>query len=71
MQLGRDEEAIGHFRNALALDPNYVPSYTALAELLGRRRNFDEARRLLHRALELSPEDSRAKSMLERMGARG
>lgn len=36
VQLGRRDEAIRHYRDALACDPNYAPTLTALAEL-GRR----------------------------------
>jgi Flp pilus assembly protein TadD len=68
VQLGRDEEALGHFRNALALDPNYVPTHTALAELLTRRGQIEEARGLLRRALELNTSDRRAKAMLDQLG---
>ena len=69
VQLGREEEAIGHFLKALSLDPNYLPSYTAVAELLGRRGRHEEARQLLRRALALSPSDTRAKAMLDQLGA--
>jgi len=69
VQLGRDEEAISHFRNALALDPNFLPTYTALAELLIRRGRHEEARQLLQRALNLSPSDTRAKAMMDQLGA--
>ena len=67
VQLGRDGEAIVHFRKALALDPNYLPTHTALAELLVRRGQIEEARGLLRRALELSPSDRRARAMLEQL----
>ena len=68
VQLSRPDEAIVHFREALRLDPNYVPSYTALAELLSRRGEREEAKRLLGQALELNPADARAKTLLERLG---
>jgi tetratricopeptide (TPR) repeat protein len=61
VQLGRYDEAIGHFRNAPANDPNHVPSGTALAELLSRRGETEEARRLLQRARTESF-DQRARS---------
>ena len=44
-QLGRTNEAVLHLRNALERDPNYVPTYSALAELLIRRGDKEEARR--------------------------
>lgn len=69
VQLGRDAEAIGHFRNALAHDPNYAATYTALAELLVRRGERDEARLLLRQVLILDPGNARAPSLLERLGS--
>jgi Flp pilus assembly protein TadD len=68
VQLGRDDEAIRHFRNALAHDPNHPATYTALAELLARRGERDEARRLLRQLLILDPANPRAPSLLERVG---
>lgn len=68
VQLSCPDEAIVHFREALRLDPNYVPSYTALAELLSRRGEGEEAKRLLELALQLNPTEARAKGMLERLG---
>jgi tetratricopeptide (TPR) repeat protein len=67
VQLRRYDEAIGHYRNALRQDPNYVRTYTALAELLNLRGDRDEARRLVHQALELDPSDAYAKSLLQRL----
>jgi Flp pilus assembly protein TadD len=66
-QLGRTNEAISHLRNALDRDPNYVPTYTALAELLSGRGEMDEARRVLSHALSLSPADPRATALLKRI----
>ena len=37
VQLGREEEAITHYRRAVECDPNHLPSQTALRELLRRR----------------------------------
>jgi tetratricopeptide (TPR) repeat protein len=65
VQLARYDEAIRHFRDAVNCDPNYVLSYTALAELLSRRGENDEARQLLQQALELDPTDSRAAALLQ------
>jgi len=67
VQLGRYDRAIQHFREALHHDPNYVPSYTALADLLVRRGEDVEALRLLRQAVELSPSDPRARSLLQRV----
>ena len=68
--LGHSNEAILHLRNALERDPNYLPTYFALAELLIRRGQTDEARRLLGQALDLSPSDDRAKALLKQVEAR-
>ena len=65
VQLGRKDEAVIHFRRALELDPNYAPSYTALADLLGRRGDRREARQLLRQAVKLNPSDTRAKALLD------
>ena len=70
VQLGRHDEAIRHFRNALGCDPNYVASYTALADLLSRRGETTEARQLLQQAIDLNPSDPRARALLDGM-ARG
>jgi tetratricopeptide (TPR) repeat protein len=67
VQLHRYDEAIRHFRDALTHDPNYVGSYTALADLLSRRGEEGEARELLGQALELDPTDPRTKALIERM----
>jgi tetratricopeptide (TPR) repeat protein len=68
VQLGRDDEAIRHFRDALDHDPNYVPSYTALAELLLRRSHAErDAEALVRQALELSPSDPRAIALLKKI----
>ena len=42
---------------------------TALAELLIRRGDSVEARRLLHQALELQPSDNRARVLLQSLPA--
>jgi Flp pilus assembly protein TadD len=70
VQLGRDDQAIAHYRNALAQDPNHVPSHTALAELLVRRGKMVEARAALREALEISPTDERARAVLLKLDSR-
>jgi tetratricopeptide (TPR) repeat protein len=66
-QLGRTNEAISHLREALERDPNYLPTYLALAEMLIRRSEKDQARRLLSQALQLSPSDARALALLKQI----
>jgi len=56
---------VSHLRNALERDPNYVPTYLALAELLTGRGEKREARQLLSQALDLSPSDVRARALLK------
>jgi len=65
VHLARFDDAIGHYRNALAQDPNHGPSGTALGELLARRGDLAEARSVLRQTLALNPSDSRARSLLE------
>jgi Flp pilus assembly protein TadD len=67
VQLGRDGDAVRHFRNALECDPGYPPTYTALAELLSRDGKGEEARRLLLQVLKLDPGNGRAEVLLERL----
>jgi tetratricopeptide (TPR) repeat protein len=66
VQLGRETEAIGHFREALVCDPGYAATYLSLSELLGRRGERAEARRMAGAALNLEPENSRAAAMVQR-----
>jgi tetratricopeptide (TPR) repeat protein len=70
-QLGRTNAAISHLRNALVRDPNYVPTYTALAEILIGQGEKEEPLRLLSQALYLSPSDDRAKALLKRINPSG
>ena len=51
-QLGRDDEAIQCYREALDLDPYHTPSLHALARKLTERGNWQELVKLLE--LELS-----------------
>lgn len=65
-KLGLLDEAIRHFRAALQAAPAYLDTYVLLADLLQQRGDLTEARQLLHRLLELNPNDPRAKVLLER-----
>jgi len=54
-QLGRDEEAENHYREALALDPLLVPAAINLADLLRATGRDEACRELLERSLAASP----------------
>jgi Flp pilus assembly protein TadD len=69
VQLGRVEEAASHYHEALALDPNYLPTCIALAELALRRGDREEARRVLQHALTLDPDHAPAKALWQRASA--
>lgn len=66
LQLGQEVEAIGHYREALACDPGHVATYLSLSELLGRRGERGEARRLAGVAWNLEPDNARAAALVQR-----
>jgi len=51
----------------LALDPGFLPTYTALAELSLRRHDEREARRLLQQANLLDPDDPQVRALRKRV----
>lgn len=53
--LAKHEEATGHFRRALALDPNNALHYYNLGTALWRAGNLSEARATLKMAVDLNP----------------
>jgi len=55
-----------HFREALRLAPSSPDSYTYYARYLLQHSRVDEARALLHSALELSPTDLTARELLKK-----
>ncbi len=55
--LGRQEEAEGHFRRALQLDPNHLACHFFYARWLVDRKRYAEAAIKLERTLEISPTD--------------
>jgi len=67
VQTGRLSDAEAHYRQALAQDPNHVPSYTALGELLLRRGELTEGRQILQQAAKLAPDDPRVQSLLKKL----
>jgi hypothetical protein len=67
LPLGRFEEAVRHFRDAVALDASYAPGHFGLGlaqKALGRRAEAIEA---LRRALALRPQWAEAKSLLQEL----
>ncbi|MEO6971341.1 MAG: tetratricopeptide repeat protein, partial [Chthoniobacterales bacterium] len=53
-----------HFKEALQMAPSYPDSYIYYARYLLQHSRADEARALLHRALDLSPDDLTAHELL-------
>lgn len=71
----RVDDAIEAYRQALAADPNHLPSLLAIGELLILRGLIDEAMLWLMNALAVAPMDAKALSMaglaLSGLGDRG
>jgi tetratricopeptide (TPR) repeat protein len=63
---GRIEEAIGHFREALRLAPQYPKAYVNLGGVLRGQGRVDEAIAYCREALRLEPDDPKA---LNNLGA--
>jgi Flp pilus assembly protein TadD len=69
-QTGELNEAINHLRRALQLDPLRVPTYVNLASTLMMTRDPQsqaEAQAMLDRALELDPQNAKARVMMQRL----
>jgi len=60
-----------HFKDALRLAPSFPDSYTYYARHLLSNSRADEARTLLHSALELSPTDLTARELLKQADLAG
>ena len=67
---GQSVAAEQHFKDALRLAPLAPDSYTYYARYLLQHSRIHEARVLLHRALELSPNDLTARELLKEAEAR-
>jgi TolB-like protein/tetratricopeptide (TPR) repeat protein len=67
VQLGRDTEAIGLFRQAIRQNANYAPAWRGLTAALAMDGQLDEARRVFKRTMELDPVFS-LDSITERLG---
>ena len=63
-QSGRSEEAIGEFRAALELQPDYANARSNLGVLLAAKGEHDEALRLYREALATDPENAAAHNNL-------
>jgi tetratricopeptide (TPR) repeat protein len=59
-QQGLKEQAMGHYRSALELDPAYGEALTGLGALLLMDKRLDEARPLFLRALDIDPNHATA-----------
>jgi len=55
---------------AVACDPGNAAGHKALGESLAEQQRFAEAARALEKAVRLSPKDTSAKELLERVRAR-
>jgi tetratricopeptide (TPR) repeat protein len=53
--VGRDNEALFEFLNALEIDPNFAEALAGLGLFHARRNEYDEARKVTEKAVSLSP----------------
>jgi tetratricopeptide (TPR) repeat protein len=67
VQLGREEEAIGLFRQAIRQNANYAPAWRGFTSAMAMAGQLDKARRALKRTMELHPAFS-LDSITERLG---
>ena len=60
MRMGDEkyDEAIAHFKRAVAAEPNYSRAYFLQAQICRERKNFTEAVSLLAHAVDVDPNDS-------------
>jgi choline-sulfatase len=58
LRAGKDEQAIGAWKEALAEDAEYAPAAQALGEFYMRRQDWEKARAFLQQALAAEPEDA-------------
>jgi len=64
-RMGRWDEAIAHYREAIARDPRNVSiRVQGACEIFLRLRRFDETRMLLEQALKIAPDDTAAPACL-------
>ena len=70
-QEGDPEQAISDFKQSLTFKPDYVIAMVNLANLYRRQHSFDEAGKLLERALELEPNNPEANYSADALGTTG
>jgi Flp pilus assembly protein TadD len=63
---GKADEAVERYREALALDPDYIDAWTGLALALAELKRFDEAIEAGKRLVELEPDDPLSYTNLSR-----
>ena len=69
-RMGRWDEAIAHYREAIARDPRNVSiRVQGACEIFLRLRRFDETRELLEQALKIAPDDTAAPACLAQVEA--
>lgn len=66
---GRLEESREHYRRALELRPEYLPAYSALADLLTKAEDWAAAEDLLERLLELDSDSVSARLGLSQLAS--
>ena len=70
-RMGLWEEAVAHYREAIAVDPRNVSiRVQGACEVVFRLRRFDETRELLEQALKMAPDDSTARACLAQVEQR-
>lgn len=56
LDTNRVDDAIGHFRRAIAIDANYAPAFANLGRAMSTRKNFEAAAAYYRQASELAPQ---------------
>lgn len=64
LEVGRNEEAISHYRESLELDPDFAGTHTNWGVALRRMGRYPEARDHLRAAFELAPESAEVQNNL-------
>ncbi|MDW8309829.1 MAG: tetratricopeptide repeat protein, partial [Verrucomicrobiales bacterium] len=68
LEQGRVEEAIGHLREALQIEPEYAQAHYQLGRAHARAGRTAEAARHLREALRLKPDFEAARRELAQLG---
>jgi tetratricopeptide (TPR) repeat protein len=67
---GQGAQAIDSFRQAIRFSPNFIDPHITLADLLYQSGEREEASLVLEHALQLNPDDPRAKELQQRFGSK-